>query len=311
MNIGFLLAAGLDQTAPILLAALAALFTYKANILNIAVEGMMLVAAFVAIAVGVSTGSATLAVLAAVLAATTMSALYGALVVGLRTDFVVAGIGINLLASGLTVFILEQGYGSPGGLRPVLFPDLYATRWLWLRQIPWIGPGLYGRSIIVWVSLLLVPLASLLLYRTPLGSNIRAVGEDEGAARAAGIRVAQTKFIAVLISGVLAGLAGAEVSMDKLHFFLPEMSAGRGFIGLAAMLFGAGTPFRSAGASLLFGLAGAAANRLQTVQLPSELVLMVPYVAAVLGITISKVRTRRRSRVFGPAPDTEPHAQPT
>ena len=123
--------------------------------------------------------------------------------------------------------------------------------------------------------------------------------------------MAQTKFIAVLISGVLAGLAGAEVSMDKLHFFLPEMSAGRGFIGLAAMLFGAGTPFRSAGASLLFGLAGAAANRLQVVQLPSELVLMVPYIAAVLGITISKMRTRRRSRVLGPTPDTEPHAQPT
>ena len=311
MNIGFLLAAGLDQTAPILLAALAALFTYKANILNIAVEGMMLVAAFAAIAIGISTGSATVALLAAVAAAMALSGLYGALVVGLRTDFIVAGIGVNLLAAGLTVFILEQVYASPGGLRPVLFPELYATRWLWLRQIPWIGQGLFGRSVIVWLSLLLVPVASVILYLTPLGSDIRAVGEDEAAARAAGIHVTRTKFVAVLFSGFLAGLAGAQVSMDKLHFFLPAMTAGRGFIGLAAMLFGSATPFRSAGAALLFGLAGAAANRLQVVHLPSELVLMVPYVAAVLGITLSKLRSRRRSRRPGPAPDNEPRAQLT
>lgn len=296
MNFTYLLAAALDQTAPILLASLAALFTYKANILNIAVEGMMLVAAFAAIAIGVLSGSATIAVLAALAAALAMAALYGGIVVGLRTDFIVAGIGVNLLASGITVFILEYYYQSPGGLRPTLFPDLWASRFFWLRQIPLIGPALFGRSIIVWLSFLLAPVSFIILHRTPLGSNIRAVGESESAAKAAGIRVASTKFIAVLFSGFFAGLAGAQLSMDKLHFFLPEMTAGRGFIGLAAMLFGSGEPFRSAGASLLFGFAGAAANRLQTVQLPSEFVLMAPYLAAIVGITLSKLRAFRLRR---------------
>jgi simple sugar transport system permease protein len=296
MNISSLLASVLGQSTPILLAALAAMITLRANILNVAVEGMMLMAAFTAIAVGDMTGSAFLAFWAAILISVLFSQVLALMTLRFSADFIVAGLGINLLAGGVTLFMLEWFYQSPGGLRPITFPDLWHVPAGSLSAIPILGPAFEGQSIIVVIALLAVPASYAFLYRTPTGAYLRAVGEDEHAARSAGIRVAGMKALAVGISGLFSGLAGAQLAMDKLHFFLPNMTSGRGFIGLAATLFGNGQPWMTAAASFLFGFFGALGDRLQAFAIPSEFILMLPYAAAILGLTFARWRAHLRAR---------------
>jgi len=276
------------QTTPILLAALAAMFTMRGNVLNVGVDGMMLVGAFTAIAVGNVTGSIGLAILSAVVAGLLGSLLLGVVTFRLHANTLVAGLGLNLLAAGITVFLLERVYASPGGLRPESFPDLWVIEEEWLGAIPVLGPALNGQSVIVFATVALVPLSVLLLHHTRYGYALRAVGEDEAAATAAGISIWRTRMVSMLLSGVLGGLAGAQLSMATLHFFLPDMTGGRGFLGLAAMLFGGATPLGSAGASLFFGAAGAAGDRLQVIDLPAQLVLALPYIAAILALVIGR-----------------------
>ena len=299
MEIQLFLASVLSQTTPILLAALAAMITTRANILNVAVEGMMLVAAFVAIAIGQASGDVAFAFVCALIAAVLMSLLFGFVAIVLQADFIVAGLGLNILAAGGTLFALEEFYQDPGGLRPNSFPDIWHVPAGALAWAPIIGPVFERQSFIVLIALAMAPLCAFLLYRTPLGYALRAVGEDEHAASAVGIHVARMKLFAVLASGLLAGLAGAQLSMDRLHFFLPDMTAGRGFIGLAATLFGGGLPWATAGAAFLFGFFGALGDRLQLFQAPSQFVLMAPYVAATLGLVIARWRAAARNR---PAP---------
>ena len=296
MNLQSFLASVLEQSAPILLAALAAMITLRANILNVAVEGMMLVAAFVAIAVGSSTDSAALAFLAALIASITMSQLLALMTLRFSADFIVAGLGINLLAAGASLFALEWLYRSPGGLRPITFPDIWHVPAGSLSFLPVIGPAIEGQSIILLLAFLAIPLSALFLYNTPTGAYLRATGEDEHAARSAGINVTRMKALSLAISGLFAGLAGAQLAMDKLHFFLPDMTSGRGFIGLAATLFGSGHPWVTAGASVLFGFFGALGDRLQAFAIPSQFVLMLPYVAAIAGLTFARWRIHVRNR---------------
>ena len=213
-----------------------------------------------------------------------------------HADFVVAGLGINLLAAGATLFMLERIYNSPGGLRPISFPEMWHVPAGSLSFLPVIGPIFEGQSIVVLIALLAVPLCWIFLYRTPVGSYLRAAGEDEHAARSAGIRVDRMKALAVTMSGLLSGLAGVQLAMDKLQFFLPDMTAGRGFIGLAATLFGGGQPWLTAAASFLFGFFGALGDRLQAFDIPSQFILMLPYGAALLGLTFARWRTVVRNR---------------
>lgn len=288
------LSATVVQSTPIVLAALAAMFTQRGNVLNVGVEGMMLMAAFTAIALGQLTGSAFVALTGAVLSSLVLACLMGIVTFRLGANFLVAGLGVNLLAAGVTVFILERVYQSPGGLRPDSFPDLWKISLGPLQSVPVFGPLLQGQSIIVVITILLVPMSWFLLYRTGYGYALRAVGEDEAAASAAGISVWRTRFVSVLLSGFLGGLAGAQLSMASLQLFLPDMTSGRGFLGLAAMLFGGATPLGSTVAAVFFGAAGAAGDRLQALQFPPQLVLAVPYIAAIVGLTVSQIIIRRR-----------------
>ncbi|MDE1995180.1 MAG: ABC transporter permease, partial [Rhizobiaceae bacterium] len=241
-------------------------------------------------------GSAWLAFLAAVVVSILFSQLLALMTLRFSADFIVAGLGINLLAGGVTLFILEWFYESPGGLRPITFPDLWHVPLGALSMIPILGPALEGQSIIVIIALLAVPASYAFLYHTPTGTYLRAVGEDEHAARSAGIRVGGMKALAVAISGLFSGLAGAQLAMDQLHFFLPNMTSGRGFIGLAATLFGSGLPWMTAAASFLFGFFGALGDRLQAFNIPSEFILMLPYVAAILGLTLARWRAYVRAK---------------
>lgn len=292
----FLYATVIGST-PIVLAALAAMFTQRGNVLNVAVEGMMLMAAFTSIAIGKVTGSVSIALVAGIMSAVAMALLLGFVTFRLGANSLVAGLGINLLAGGVTVFLLERVYNSPGGLRPDTFPELWSFKADWFGKIPLIGPAFNGQSVIVFLTIVLVPLSSILLYRTRFGFALRAVGEDEHAAEAAGISVWRTRMRSIVLSGLLGGLAGAQLAMATLHFFLPDMTSGRGFLGLAAMLFGGGTPWGSAAASVFFGAAGAAGDRMQALQLPPQLVLALPYIAAILALTLSQVVLRRRRAI--------------
>lgn len=296
MSYESLLASVLEQSTPLVLAALAAMITLRANILNVAVEGMMLVSAFSAIAVGSATGSALAGFSAGVFGAVGASLVFSIITLRFGAGFIVAGLGINLLAAGGTLFALERWYNSPGGLRPLGFPEMWHVPEGSLSFIPLLGPALEGQSIIVLLTVLAVPACWVFLYRTPTGSYLRAAGEDEHAARSAGINVVRMKLLAVTISGLFSGLAGAQLAMDKLHFFLPNMTAGRGFIGLAATLFGAGHPWATASAAVLFGFFGALGDRLQAFDIPAQFVLMLPYLVAILALTFSRWRIYVRNK---------------
>ena len=296
MSYESLLASVLEQSTPLVLAALAAMITLRANILNVAVEGMMLVSAFSAIAVGSATGSALAGFSAGIFGAVGTSLVFSIITLRFGAGFIVAGLGINLLAAGGTLFALERWYNSPGGLRPLGFPEMWHVPEGSLSFIPLLGPALEGQSIIVLLTVLAVPACWVFLYRTPTGSYLRAAGEDEHAARSAGINVVRMKVLAVTISGLFSGLAGAQLAMDKLHFFLPNMTAGRGFIGLAATLFGAGHPWATASAAVLFGFFGALGDRLQAFDIPAQFVLMLPYLVAILALTFSRWRIYVRNK---------------
>jgi len=290
------IASVLEQSTPLILAALAAMITLRANILNVAVEGMMLVSAFCAIAVGSFTGSALAGFSAGVFGSIITSSIFSIITLRFGAGFIVAGLGINLLAAGGTLFVLERWYNSPGGLRPLNFPEIWHVPEGSLSFIPFLGSVLEGQSIIVLLTFLAVPICWIFLYRTPTGSYLRAVGEDEYAARSAGISVIKMKAFAVTVSGLLSGLAGAQLAMDKLHFFLPNMTSGRGFIGLAATLFGAGYPWATSAAAILFGFFGALGDRLQAFDIPSQFVLMLPYLVAIFALTFARWRIYNRNK---------------
>src|SRR3954466_7893581 len=179
----------LMKVAPILLAAIGGAFTQQGNILNIGLEGMMLIGAFSAISVGSAVGNPWVGVLAAVLAGLALSVVFALGTLWLRADFIVVGIGVNLLAAGLTVFLLQVLYGNPGVTPPSATITLPKISLGPLASIPVLGPALNDQTALVWVALASVPLASLVLYRTKFGVHLRAVGEDAAAADAAGIRV--------------------------------------------------------------------------------------------------------------------------
>ncbi len=291
-----LIASVLEQSTPLVLAALAAMITLRANILNVAVEGMMLVSAFCSIAVGSITGSALAGFSAGICGAVSTSIVFSVITLRFGAGFIVAGLGINLLAAGGTLFVLERWYNSPGGLRPLSFPEIWQVPAGSLSFFPFLGSVFEGQSIIVLLTFLAIPACWVFLYRTPTGSYLRAVGEDEYAARSAGISVIRMKVLAVTVSGLLSGLAGAQLAMDKLHFFLPSMTSGRGFIGLAATLFGAGHPWATSAAAVLFGFFGALGDRLQAFDIPSQFVLMLPYLVAIIALTFARWRIYLRNK---------------
>lgn len=284
------------QTTPILLAALAGAFSHQANILNLGLEGTILIAAFTSIAVGFATQSAELGVLAAVLAASAVALVHAGVTLGLRADNNMVGIGINLLGSGLTVFLLSALFNTRGAYSPMPFPPLWRLDLGPAAELPVIG-ALHGLSIICVVTPILLLASHFVLYRTSYGIRLRAVGESAGAAEASGIGVARMQTSAMLLSGMLSGLAGAQLAMGTIEMFVAEMSAGRGFIGLAASVFGGGTPFGSAIGALIFGAADAAATTMQiTSSIPPQLVLMTPY--AVTLIVLVMARSGMVSRIF-------------
>jgi len=237
-----------------------------------------------------------LGVLAAVASALLLSLVYAACTLLLKADYIVVGIGVNILAAGLTVFLLQVLYGNPGSTPPDVTISMPAVSLGFVGEIPMLGEALDKQTPLVWLALLSVPLFSFVLYRTRFGVHLRSVGEDLPAATAAGINGRRMKFSAILLTGLFCGLGGAQLSMATLGTFTANMTAGRGFIAVAALTFGRARPLPTLLAALIFGTADAVADRLGIAGVNSNLALMMPYVITILALTVAALDIRKRMR---------------
>jgi general nucleoside transport system permease protein len=268
-------------TSPILLAALGGLFTDRAGMFNISLEGQMLVGAFFGVAGLYWTGSAWAGLALGVVAATALSLLFGLWVVRLDGDAIIVGLAINLLAIGLTAYLTLPVFGVQGSFDDPALQGL---------------PKLWGFSPLVYLGALLVPATWWVLFRHPFGVRLRAVGEDPEAAEGAGISPVRMKFAACTLCGVLCGLAGGQLALSLVTQWVQGMTAGRGFIALVAIMLARSNPIGVGLSSLLFGFAYALAVRLQGSGIPPQFVSMLPYVLTILALVLLARRTRVRVR---------------
>lgn len=286
-----LFAASIRIATPLALAAIGGTICERSGVVNIALEGIMLTGAFFGTAVVLATGSPWLGVLAAVIAGVAMAAVHAFASVNLRSDQTVSGTAINLLALGLTGFLMELWYGHPGTtdqietLGPVFRftaegGSFFAEVWRWINAI------FLSHTPIVYMAIIIAILAQWAVYNTRWGLRLRALGEHPRAVDTVGVNVARGRWVAVLISGALAGLAGANLTIEQVGSFTENMTNGRGFIALAANIFGRWTPVGSYLASLLFGFADALQIKLQilrgVISVPPQFFLMLPYVLTVI-----------------------------
>lgn len=273
------------MAVPLLLAALGELVAERAGVINIGLEGLLLGGAFAAMSVTYFTGSAWLGLLAAWGAGLILAGLFAYVVVVHSGNQVVAGTALNLLALGLTGVAYRAVFGVTGAALTVAgFPPLAIP---WLASIPVMGPAVFTQSTLGYLAFVLVPLLAFGLRATLPGLRLRMTGENPAAAAAQGIAVGRTQTVALLICGVLAATAGAHLAVAYAHTFVEGMSAGRGFIALAIVIFGRWSAWGILGAALLFGLATALQFHVQALgwQIPYQFLLMLPYVLTLLVLT--------------------------
>lgn len=298
----------LDSTVrlatPLLLACLAGLFSERAGIFDIGLEGKMLAAAFFSAAIAYTSGNVWIGLGAGILASVALSLLHGLASITFRGNQLISGVAINFLAAGLTV-VIAQTWFSQGGRTPPLtgaarFNEIVlpgaASR---IRDIQQLDPLMQiyselisGHSILVYIALLIVPLSWWVLFRTRFGLRLRAVGENPGAVDTAGISVVALRYAAVVICGVLCGLAGAYLATGLSAGFVKDMSAGRGFIALAALIFAKWRPWYALYACLLFGLLDAVGNRFQNIEVQTFVIVVI-----VGAIVAALLRAGRKSRL--------------
>ncbi|MCX5513120.1 ABC transporter permease [Kaistia algarum] len=289
-----LVVAMLRTTAPILLVSLGGSFTTKAGIFNIGLEGQMLVGAFFAVIGTIFTGSPWIGVLCGVAAALVLAFIFALLVVTFRANEVVVGLALNILASGMTISLLKAIFGTRGSIFGHGLVGLPIIRLPFAKELGPIGQMISGYTPLVYVAFLAVPLLILFYKRSRLGLYIRVVGEKPEAAEALGISITKIRYTASLICGVLAGLAGAHLSLGYTTMFTENMSSGRGFMAVAILIFSNGDPLKILLGCLLFGFSDALSLRLQTFGVSSYLVLAVPYLVALAALFALSYRARPR-----------------
>jgi len=293
----------LDSTVrlatPLLLACLAGLFSERAGIFDIGLEGKMLAAAFFSAAVAFTSGNVWIGLGAGVLASVTLSTLHGLASITFRGNQLISGVAINFLAAGMTVVIAQTWFAQGGRTPPlqgaarfneIVLPGAMSR----IRDIQELGPMgqiyselISGHSILVYISFLIVPLSWWVLFRTRFGLRLRAVGENPAAVDTAGISVVAMRYAAVVICGVLCGLAGAYLATGLSAGFVKDMSAGRGFIALAALIFAKWRPWYALYACLMFGMLDAVGNRFQNIEIfaftvPVQFMQALPYILTVV-----------------------------
>ncbi len=271
---------------PLILAALGGLLTMHAGILNIGMEGMILIGAFFGVLGSYFFASSFIGVLLAIISGMAIGALFGFFVIELKSDEFIIGIAINIFAGGLTVFLLRSIFGVKGAFSSPDIKSLPDVHLPFLDKIEVLDKIFNNHSILVYASWIFVLIIYILLYKTPYGYWIRGVGEHEEAIETAGINPKKIKYISSILGGMFCGIAGAHLSLGYLTLFTENMSAGKGFISLAAIIFGGSNPVKVYGASLLFGFFDALGIRMQSLGIASQFTQMTPYVATVLVLFI-------------------------
>lgn len=295
-TIAVVLASTVRLATPLLFACLAGLWSERAGVVDIGLEGKMLVAAFAAAVCAHVSGNAWVGLAGGIAASLIASLLHGFAAITQRGNQIVSGVAINMLATGLTALVGNALYGQ-GGRTPALSGAARFSDWMLsfadtIKNIPVIGPlyhgALSGHSALVYIGFLMVAVTWFVLRRTRFGLRLRAVGENPAAVDTAGISVTRLRYLAVAIAGVLCGFGGAYLSVSQAASFLPLMTAGKGFIALAALIFAKWRPLQAFAACLLFGFLDAAAIRLQGViipgigQLPVQAIQALPYLLTVI-----------------------------
>jgi simple sugar transport system permease protein len=282
MNLTGLLNTALSMAVPITLGAFSGILCERAGVVNIAIEGMMLAAAMVGALVGSISGSLWVGLFSAVLTGALLGLVHAILSIKYLTDQIISGTVINIFAGGMTAFVsakfmqINQSLNDPGIFKPIEIPLL--------SEIPIFGPILFDNNIFVYAMFIFMVVLHIGLFYTRWGLRMRSVGEYPKAADTLGINVFRTRYMAVILGGMMAGFAGAYFTLGSVGRFDEFMTAGRGFIALAAMIFGNWTPFGAFGAGLLFGFSDSLASKVAIlgVQIPSQLLGMAPYVVTMI-----------------------------
>ena len=278
------------STTPILLAAIAALLAARSGITNMAIEGIMLFSALFAVIGSWVSGYALVGVLVAITTGLLITLFLAYFKIKMKADEILAAIAINLLANGGTIFILYLVSGDKGTSSSLNSAPLSAIHIPFIKDIPFIGQIISGHSFLVYLAFVSVAVIHYLLFKTPLGLRIRSVGGNAHAAESVGVSVEKTQYIAMALSGVFAGLAGAYMSMTYMTIFTQGMVAGRGYIALAASNVGGRAPIGAMLASLLFGFFDSLGNNLQRFAIPPEFIYMIPYIATIIMYTYFSYR---------------------
>ncbi len=303
INLAAMLKSTLLRAVPLTLGALSGVVSERSGVVNIAIEGMMLSAALTSSMVGSATKSLWIGLLAGIFTGIALAAFHAVLSIKYRVDQVISGTVINIFSVGITSFISAKFLSDFQNLNnPGIFP---ATPLPGLSAIPFIGPILFDGNFFLFAMFLLLVIVHVALFYTRWGLRTRSVGEHPKAADTLGINVFRTRYTAVLLSGALAGLAGAYFTLGSVGRFDEGMTAGRGFIALAAVIFGNWTPFGAFGAALIFGFADSLQSRLAilNVPIPSQFLLMAPYIATMIALAGLIGRTQ------APAADGQPYTK--
>jgi len=280
------LASTIRQSTPLVLGALCGLLGERSAVINIGIEGQMLLGAFVGFLVNVWTGNLLVAIFAAILSGALMGLLLAYMSVTLKMDQIIGGTVINILALGLTGYFYQVGMTTKGKLLPIPLGPL--------ADIPIIGRALFNNPPITYATFILVILVHYVLFHTKWGLRTRAVGEHPRAADTLGVDVFKIRYVNVVVGGAIAGLAGAFLTLEAVGSFERAMTNGRGFVALAVMLFGKFTPLGAWGAALLFGFASAMQTQFQFagINIPHQFIGILPYVLTIVVVSGFVGRTR-------------------
>lgn len=295
-----ILTSGIRLATPYLFASIGEMFGQRSGVLNLGVEGMMLMGAFAAFYFTITMGNPWLGLLAAVIVGGLMGLAMAVISVTLQAEQGISGIGVYLFGLGMSDLLFQKTIGTVetvSGFRPVFIPGL--------STLPFIGPIFFQQSIIVYLAYLLVPVAWYIMYRTTLGLKIRAVGENPAAADALGVSVTRTRYVTVTIGGILAGVAGASLSIALLNVFQQNLTSGIGFIAVALVYFGGWRPYGVLFGALLFSMVNALQLWIQALNIPipfdaSELLIMMPYVLTIVVLIFSAGRVRKPTALGTP-----------
>ena len=279
---------------PLIFAALGASICTQAGVVNLGLEGIMLISALMGVLGSVWGGSLISGAIIGILSGTLVSVIFAYFHLVLKANNVLCGTAVNTVATGLTVFVLQIVTGEKGNSssqQSFVFPNIDIPV---IKNIPIIGEIVSGHNALTYIALIMVFVVWFLMYKTPLGLRMRAIGESPDVASSVGQSVSKIQFLAIILCGILTSLGGMYLSMGYLDMFVRDMTAGRGFIALAACSMGRATPIGALVSAMIFAFFDGLSNILQILKIPSEFIQMLPYLSTIIGLTIYSIQKRAR-----------------